>query len=52
MSGLIICEVGGFSGLKFFLFIAKCFVVPSLNVATETNLGFNPLLILCRNIEK
>ena len=30
----------------------NCFVGPSLNVITETNIGFVPFLILCRNIEK
>ena len=52
MSGLIIFEVDGFLGLKIFLFMAKCFFVPSLNVAIETNLGFIPFLILCHDIEK
>ena len=30
----------------------KCFIVPSLNVMTKTNLGFIPFLILCHDIEK
>ena len=52
MSGLNFFEAGGLLGFKIFIFIAKCFVVPSLNVATKTNLGFTPFLILCRDIEK
>ena len=52
MSGLIIFEAGGLLGFKYFLFIAKSFVVPSLNVATKTNLGFILFLLLCRDIEK
>ena len=31
---------------------SKWFVVPSLNVATKTNLAFIPFLILCLAIEK
>ena len=35
---------------KNFLFIAKNFVMPSLNVSTKANLGFIPFLILCCDI--
>ena len=52
MSGLIVFKVDGLSGFKNFLFIAKCFVVPSLNVMIKTNLGFIPFLLLCCDIEK
>ena len=38
--------------LSNLLFKGKKFVVPSLNVATKTNLGLIPFLILCRDIEK
>ena len=44
-------EAGDLSGSKIHLFIGQLFVVPSLNVATKTNLGFLPFLILCHNIE-
>ena len=43
-------EASGLLGLKNDLFICPIFVVPSLNVATKTNLGFIPFLILCRDI--
>ena len=48
----MIYEASGLLGFKIYLFIGQMFVVPSLNVATETNLGFIPFLILCRDIEK
>ena len=50
MSGLIIFEAGGLLGFKNFLFIAKSFVVPSLNVVTKTNLGFILFSLLCHDI--
>ena len=48
----MVYEASGLSGLKIIYLLAKCFVVPSFNVATKTNLGFIPFLILCRDIEK
>ena len=35
----MVYEVGDLSGFKIHLFIGQLFVVPSLNVATKTNLG-------------
>ena len=48
----MVYEAGDLSGFKIHLFINQIFVVPSLNVATKTNLGFIPFLILCHDIEK
>ena len=45
-------EASDLSGFKIHLFIDQLFIVPSLNVATKTNLGFIPFLILFLNIEK
>ena len=41
----MVYEAGGLSGFKFYLFIGQMFVVPLLNVATKTNLGFVSFLI-------
>ena len=43
-------EAGDLSGFKIHLFIGQLFFVPSLNVATKTNLGFIPFSILCHDI--
>ena len=50
--GLLVDEASGFSSFKHDLFIGSLLVVPSLNVATKTSLGFIPFLILCHDIEK
>ena len=52
MSGLMVYEEGGLSDLKIIYLWAKCFVVPFLNVAKNTSLGFISFLILCRDIKK
>ena len=49
---LLVDEASDLSGFKHVLFIGSLLVVPSLNVATKTILGFIPFLILCRDIEK
>ena len=48
----MVYEAGDLLGFQIHLFIGQKFVVPSLNVAIKTNLGFIPFLILCHNIEK
>ena len=48
----MVYKAGGLSSFKIYLFIGQMFVVPSLNVAKKTNLGFVPFLISCRDIEK
>ena len=48
----MVYEAGNLSGFNIHLFIGQIFVVPSLNDAKKTNLGFIPFLILCRDIEK
>ena len=52
MSGLIGYEEGGLSDFKSNYLWAKCFVVSSLNVATNSSVGFIPLLILCCDIKQ
>ena len=48
----MVYEADGLSGFKIYLFIGQMFVMPSLNVATKTNLRFVPFLILCRDKKK
>ena len=48
----MVYEKGGLLVFKNFLFIGLQVVVPSLNVATTTDLGFVPFLISCRDIQK
>ena len=48
----MVSELSDLLGFKIHQFIGQMFVVPSLNVAKKTNLGFISFLILCCNIEK
>ena len=45
-------EEGGLLDFKIIYLWAKCFVVPLLNVVTNTSLGFISFLILCCDIKK
>ena len=48
----MVYEASGLPSFKNDLFIGPVFLVPSLNVATKTNLGFIYFSLLCRDIEK